>query len=131
MSTLFYAHSGLRYLVLLAGTLLLAWSLYGGLRGGTPDRGARILGAVFVGLLDLQVLLGLLLLWQIPFYAALSGHIVMMLAAAIIAHVLSLLNRRRPRPSWGLALAMALVPLLLVVGGIMAIGRPVLGSTTL
>jgi len=128
MAMLFYAHSGLRYLVLLAAAAALAYFLAGWIRGTDFDKPARILTAVYVGLLDLQVPLGILLWLMIPSYGALYGHMVMMLAAATTGHVASVINRRRERPCWGIAFGGVALSLLLVIGGIMAIGRPILGS---
>jgi hypothetical protein len=128
MAMLFYAHSGLRYLVLLAAAAALAYFLASWLRGADFDKPARILTAIYVGLLDLQVLLGVLLWLTVSSYGALYGHIVMMLAAATAGHVASVINRRREPPSWSVGLAGVGVSLVLLIGGIMAIGRPILGS---
>jgi hypothetical protein len=124
---LFHAHSGLRYLVLLAAVAALVAAIAGWRRSaaGGPE---RILMASFVGLVDLQVVLGLVLLALWPFYGALVGHIVMMVVAAIAAHAGALLARRRePDRSGSPIRAVAVVvTLLLIVGGIMSIGRSVL-----
>lgn len=126
---LFYAHSGLRYLVLLAALLAVAWFLFGHLTKRPVDRSLRIVGASFVGFLDLQILLGVLVLVTRGFYPQLIGHIVMMALAATVAHVGMVVNRKRAQPTWWLPLVSVLVALLLVVGGIMAIGRPLFGTT--
>src|SRR5680860_929228 len=96
MNILFHAHSGLRYLVLLVGIAVLAYSAVAMLRGRPWDRPGRILLVSFVGLLDLQVLLGIVLVFVRPFHAALWGHIVMMVLAAVVAHIASAINKRRP-----------------------------------
>lgn len=131
MEFLFAAHSGLRYLVLLAAAAALAYLVYGWLARRPYDRAARILTAVFVGVLDLQVLLGILLLLVRPFYPALSGHVVMMLLAAAAAHGFSVAARRREVPGarYRLAATGVALALLLVVGGIFAIGRGLFTST--
>jgi len=130
MSMLFYAHSGLRYLVLLLGAAAVVYYVAGWLRARPVDSMAGGLLRGFVVLLDVQILLGILLLMNIPFYGALSGHIVMMTAAAVVGHVIAVLHRRREdgQKSWALLLSGVMLPLLLVVGGIMAIGRPIFGS---
>jgi hypothetical protein len=127
--TLHTIHSLLRYLVLLAGvavviTALMGWRRAEG-RGAGPERTAM---AAFVGLLDLQVLAGLLLLAAWAYYPALIGHIAMMVLAAAAAHIGSILARRRgpERSGSPIRLATAVVVLVLIVGGIMAIQRPVL-----
>lgn len=128
MEILFYAHSGLRYLVILLGVGGVLWFLAGLVRGRAVDSAAMGLFRAFVVVLDFQILLGILLLMNMPFYAALSGHIVMMAAAAVVGHAVAVMHRRRDDDSWALLLTGVVLPLLLVVGGIMAIGRPILGS---
>ena len=124
---LFHAHSGLRYLVLATAAVAALWLLANVLRRRPLDRGARIASAVFVGALDLQILLGVALVLSWPWYSALAGHLTMMLLAGLVAHGVAIVNKRRPEAqrSSGLALAGVVVPLVLVVGGILAIGRPV------
>jgi hypothetical protein len=96
------------------------------------DKKVRILGSSFAGLLDTQILLGLVLLgagW--PFRPMLWGHLALMLLAAVLAHVLLVINRKRPQPGFLLPLIAVGGALLLIVGGILAIGRGVMTSTTL
>jgi hypothetical protein len=124
MEILFHAHSGLRYLVLLAGLAALAYGVYGLAARRAWDRTARIIGSAYAGLLDLQILLGILLVfWR--YYPALIGHIVLMVLAAAVVHGASIANRRAPRGRFGLFALAAAISLLLIVGGIMAIGRSV------
>lgn len=124
---LFHAHSGLRYVVLLAGLLALAYSLTAAFRNDDWDRPGRTFFSIFVGVMDLQVLLGVILIFVRAFYPALWGHLTMMIVAAVIGHVALALNKRRPpeRQSHWLAVAGTALPLFLVVGGIMSIGRSV------
>lgn len=126
---LFHAHSGIRYLVLLAGLLALVVSLTAGLRQQPWDRRGRLLLRIFVGVMDLQVLLGLILIFFRPFYGALWGHIVLMVLAAAAAHGASVMNRRRPpeRQSHWVAVVGVVLTLALIVAGILALpGRSVL-----
>ncbi len=124
---LFHAHSGLRYLVLLAGILTLAYTLASAVRGQAWNRAGRAFLASFVGLMDLQVLLGLVLVFVRVFYPALWGHLIMMVLAAVAAHVALALNKRRPpdRQSHWLAAAGSGLALVLIIGGILSIGRPI------
>lgn len=131
MEYVFHAHSGLRYLVLLAGALAALYLLFG-LLGRRPYGGlARGLTSAFIGLLDLQALLGLVTLFVRPLYPALTGHIVMMFAAVGAAHALSIMAKRQAEAQRKYVLSLAAVgfALVLVVGGIMAIGRGVFQST--
>ena len=124
---LFHAHSGLRYLVLLAGVLSIGYSLVAAVRSRPWDRTGRILLAALVGVMDLQVLLGLILVFVREFFPALWGHIVLMILAAAVAHIASGVNRRRPtdRQSHLTAVLGAAGALILIVAGITAIGRPI------
>jgi heme A synthase len=127
--TVFTIHSYVRYLVLLAGLGAIVTAIIGWGTAGLPPRAERALSGAFVGLLDLQVVLGVLVLVTgFPFYGALTGHLFMMVLAAAAAHGGSVMARRReparsgsPMRTIGFALA-----LLLIVGGIMAIQRSII-----
>ncbi len=101
LTGLLHAHSGLRYLVLLAGVLALAYAVYGWATNRNYDRGMRITGASFAGLLHLQVLLGFVILVSgrlaAGIGAALIGHLVAMLLAAVAAQLPLSVMRRRPQ----------------------------------
>lgn len=131
MEFLYAAHSGLRYLVLLLGVVAALYLLFGWLTRRPYGSPARILVSAFVGLLDLQVLLGIGVLLTRPYYPALVGHIVMMLAAVLAAHGLSIAARRATEAPkrYVYSLSGVVLALLLVVGGILAIGRGVFQST--
>jgi len=124
---LFHAHSGLRYLVLLAGVAALLYALFGLLAGRRYDRGMKLLGSGFAGLLHLQILLGVGVIFTRGFYPALIGHITMMIFAAAVAQITSSVMKRRPEEerSYTPHLVGTGVALLLIVGGIMAIGASV------
>lgn len=130
MTGLYYAHSGLRYLVLLAGILAVLYYAYARATERPIDRPARIVGAAYTGLLDLQIVLGLVTVLAGIYYPALIGHIVLMLLAAAVAHGASVLTKNTAdvRRYHAVRLAGVLVSLLLVAGGIMAIGRRLFGS---
>jgi hypothetical protein len=126
MKILYMAHSGLRYLVLLLAVALVVYCIVGLATKGTAGRPLRSLNAAFVGLLDLQVLLGVGLVLSGIYYPALIGHMVMMIAAAALAHVMSVRNRKRPQPGFVLPLVGTGGALLLIIGGILSIGRGVM-----
>jgi heme A synthase len=127
---LFYAHSGLRYLILLVG-LALAVNCALALRSQRASNSTdRILTGAFTGLLDLQLLLGIALVVSGILYPALVGHIAMMVLAVVVAHATSVMARRasEPRRAHALRLAGALGALVLILGGISAIGRAIFGT---
>ena len=123
------AHSGLRYLILLAGVLTVLYAAYGVVSGRTYDKPMRILSSSFVGTIHLQILLGLALILSGRFQAALTGHIFMMLFAAAAAQIPVSVMRRRPeeKKSFMPHGVGALVALAMIVAGIQAIGRPIVG----
>jgi hypothetical protein len=127
---LFYAHSGLRYLILLVG-VAVAVNCALALRSQRPSNSTdRILTAAFTGLLDLQLLLGIGLVISGILYPALIGHIAMMALAVVVAHVTSVLAKKatEPRRAHAMRLAGALGALVLILGGITAIGRAIFGT---
>jgi heme A synthase len=125
MNMVYYAHSGLRYLVLLSGIAAIV-ILARGLSGKRPyDRPARISTAVYTGSLHLQVVLGIIMVVLGRWYPALMGHLIMNLLAVGAATTLSGWARREADAQRGYkyALTGVVVSLLLLVGGIAAIGR--------
>jgi hypothetical protein len=124
---LFHAHSGLRYLVLLAGFLSLGYAILSLVRKRAWDRPGRILLATFVGTMDIQVLLGLILVFVRDFYPALWGHLSLMILAAAVGHATSVIAKRRPPDAQSHAVAAlgSAGALILILGGIAAIGRPI------
>jgi hypothetical protein len=122
-NVLYQAHSGLRFLVLLAGGIALAVMAWGW-NARRPYAGqSRASMAVFAGVLDLQALLGVGLLFVRPFYGALMGHLLMLFAAVALVHALSVYARKleHARRAHAVALSGVALALLLIVGGIMAI----------
>ena len=116
--------------MLLVGVVGLVYFVAALARGRRFDRAGRILGTIFTGVLDLQLILGALLLAVFDIYGALWGHVAMMVVSVATAHIFVVVNKKRPedRRSNGLALAGVLVPLLLIVAGILSIGRPLIGT---
>lgn len=128
---LFAAHSGLRYLVLVAGLFVVLYALVGFFGRREYSTGMARLATVFTGLLHLQVLTGAATLFSRPFYTQLIGHFFLMLLAAGVAQITNSVMKRRPpeQRSYGPHLVGGLVALALVAAGVMAIGRGVLEST--
>jgi hypothetical protein len=129
MNALYHAHSGLRYLVLLAGLLALLVFAYG-LITHRPVRGAPGFTAAFTVLLDVQFVLGFGLFLSGIVYDALMGHIGMMILAAVGANGPAIQAPRAATERQELAVRLAgvVVALVCIVIGILAIGRSVLGS---
>jgi heme A synthase len=133
MSTgLLHAHSGLRYLVLLAGVIALAYALVGVITKRPYDRQMRVLGSAFSGGLHVQVLLGFFLLVSGIFQPMLIGHIFLMLIAAVVAQIPVSVMRRRPENerSFTPHVVSTLLALGLIWAGILSIGRSLLESNT-
>lgn len=130
MQMLFYAHSGLRYLVLLLGLAALAYFAYALITKKGNEKTGRILGSAFVGTLDLQIVLGLLMVILGLFYPALIGHMFMMIGAAVVAHVAMVMARSSATPERAFAIRLlgVVFALVLIVGGILSIGRAIFGS---
>ncbi|MBL4888895.1 MAG: hypothetical protein JKX97_02600 [Candidatus Lindowbacteria bacterium] len=123
---LFYAHSGLRYLVLLACVIGLGYAIYGLVTKKDYDKKAFIMNIVYISLLDLQVLLGILLIFMINFHSQLIGHIVMMLLAIGSAHAFSSKNKKAQEPGFKFMALGFGISLICIIGGIMAIGRSII-----
>ncbi|MBI5543341.1 MAG: hypothetical protein HY901_05595 [Deltaproteobacteria bacterium] len=124
-------HSVTRYLVLAVAVAALVKLGLGSARRASFAPADRALGSAFVGLLDLQVLLGLVLVVAGAWYPALAGHVVSMLLAVGLAHSMLIINRRRPQPGFALPLVGIGGALLLIAGGLMAIGRGILTAKAL
>lgn len=145
------AHSYLRWAVLIAGVLALALALHGWRTGRAWGRADERLAAAFVGLADLQLLVGLLLhLWLSPFSgAALEAgvstslaypplwffgyvHPLAMIAAVVVAHAARARGKRAADAAarfriaaTGLAVGLVVV-VLAVPWPWLAYGRPLL-----
>ena len=125
INALFHAHSGLRFLVLLAALVALVIQATGAF-GGRPDvRVSRISLRAFTGLLDLQILLGIAMVALGCLYGALMGHMAMMVLAAVAVHGCVAYARKQPDPrrAHTISLVGIVLALALIAGGIAAIGR--------
>ncbi|HEU4882011.1 MAG TPA: hypothetical protein VFT45_07200 [Longimicrobium sp.] len=120
---LYMAHSGLRFLVLLAAVIAAAVLLWGWSARRPYAGPSRTAATVFTRLLGLQFLLGIGTVLTRPWYGALIGHLVMMFAAIGAAEGITGYARRQTdaRRAHMIALVGVLLALALIVGGIMAI----------
>jgi len=130
MTFLYYAHSGLRYLVLIAGVVALVYFAVAFFAKRPAQRADRIIMSSFVGFLDLQILLGLLLVIGGIFYPMVIGHLLMMALAAVTAHLSAIKAKRALdfRVAHQIRLVGTLITLGLIVAGIAAIGRGIFES---
>jgi hypothetical protein len=126
---LLQAHSGFRYLVLLMGLVVIVYAAYGMATNREYTRQMRALSALFTGVIDLTVLLGFATIFAGTFYPQLGGHIVTMVLAAAVAHIVHGIMKRRPddQRSFAPHLIGTVIVLGMVAAGIMAIGRPIVG----
>ena len=126
MTMLFQAHSGLRYLVLLAGAVALLWFLVGWVRRRPYGPPAPAAFAAFLGLLDLQALLGVVMWIGGRRPEGSVDHLVTMVFAVVVLHLTAASQRRRPRPAgFGLPLVGVAVTLALILVGIHLLGRAI------
>jgi hypothetical protein len=125
----FWLHSVLRYAILLAGAAVVLYGLVGVVSRKPFDPRMKKMGSLFAGLLHLEILVGVGLLFTGSFYPGLTGHLFMMIFAAVAAQIVPSVMRRRPpeERTWTPYVVGALVSLVLVAAGILALGRPVLG----
>ncbi|HSU96237.1 MAG TPA: hypothetical protein VLI40_03355 [Gemmatimonadaceae bacterium] len=132
MNLLFSAHSGLRYIVLLAGVAALAALAYS-VATGRSMRPARIMSNSFAGLLDLEVVLGIALVMGGIFPDAVTGHLMLMLLAAIVTHAAIVVGQQSSseRRELGIRLGGIVLALVIIFAGIMAIGQSILGYSAL
>lgn len=122
MTILFHAHSGLRYLVLLVAFAAIVWFLWGWLAKRPFQRPGRIVMAAYVGLVDLQVLIGLVLFFAGRRPPGIHAHMGLMILAAVVLHIASAISKRAPGPArHGLPLAGSLLAATLIVAGVLAI----------
>jgi len=123
------AHSGARYLALIMGIAVIAYAAYGMATKRPYDKTMRILASSFTMSLDLTLLFGLGLVFTGTFYPALGGHIVMMVLAVAVAHIVSVVIRKRPleQRTYAPHLVSTIIVLAMLAVGAMAIGRSILG----
>ncbi|HXF23219.1 MAG TPA: hypothetical protein VN602_01795 [Gemmatimonadaceae bacterium] len=132
MTILFLAHSWLRYLVLLVALAALIALTYS-VATARSVRPARILANSFAGLLDVQIVLGIGLVMGGIFPDAVTGHLMLMVLAAIVTHGAFIVGQQSSsdRRELGVRLGGIVLALALIVVGIMAIGQTILGRSPL
>lgn len=128
----YHTHSGIRYLALLLGIAALAYALYGVATGRPYDERMRKLAGFFSVTLQINVLVGVALLFtNRGFYPQLGMHVILMIGAAVVAQIVPSVMRRRPMEERTfMPHAVSVVAALaLTVFGILAIpGASIVGS---
>ena len=123
MELLAQLHSFWRYIVLIAAVVALVGALAGWMGTLSPRLSARRAGLIYVIALDIQVLIGIILLLG-GRGASLAGsqlyeHPTTMILAAVVAHVGQVLARRASDPrraALTVAIAVAVSLVLVVIG---------------
>ncbi len=126
----FDGHSGFRYLILLLGVATVLYALFGAITKRPYDKPMRALSSGLAGAMHLQILLGFALLFSGRFSPAIAIHFLTMLLAATSAQIPVSVMRRRPaeEKSYLPHAVWAVLALALVAAGLVAIGRPIVGS---
>lgn len=128
----YHTHSGFRYIALLLGILALGYALYGVATRRTYDPTMRKLAGFFSVTLQINILVGLALLFtNRGFYPQLGMHVLLMVGAAVVAQVVPSVMRRRPMEerTYMPHVVNVAAALALMVFGILAIpGASIVGS---
>jgi uncharacterized membrane protein SirB2 len=122
---LFAAHSGLRWLVVLAAVLAIVYFVFGLLTKRSYDRPAGLLMTVFVRSMELQWALGLVLIVVQGLGNATSAqwtHLGIMTVAVIIVHAYMAFRRRPDSVKYAGGLGVIAATLIAVVIGVSALG---------
>jgi hypothetical protein len=111
MTILFHAHSGLRYLLLLATFAALVMFAQGLARNLAWGRKEQIMNSVVLGLMHLQMLLGVGLL--MVGYSSPSAHVhaTLMFLGATAFQVLTIVHKKKGRQGFALPLMGLIVAL--------------------
>ncbi len=100
ISPLLILHSAWRWVVLVSATVSVARALQGWVTGRQWTAGDRRSAFIFVGALDIQLTLGLLLLSVVAAATrvAFAPHVAAMIAVVVLAHAGKVLASRAERP---------------------------------
>ncbi|MBZ0296206.1 MAG: hypothetical protein K8L99_26845 [Anaerolineae bacterium] len=120
------AHSGWRWIVILATVVALAWMLVGLLQQRTYDQMARRIMLIFTISIDIQFLLGIILLLlrisQTGLQSVYIEHTVIMLIALVVAHLTSRWKSAADNLRYRNNLIAIIVVLVLVYVGVARVG---------
>lgn len=120
MNIVLEIHSIVRFLVLLLAIVGIVLGLIGLAQKKAPAKTDLTVGSIFLGLYDLQMLLGLLVILLGGLTNAL--HPVVMFVGLVVAHVLQSMARRAEGANVQMMrLALYIVPLAIILVGLAAI----------
>lgn len=115
-------HTGLKFLIALAGLAVIGYALFGVVKKRPHDATMKHLAITFRSLLDVNFFLGLVVVMTgFGFASHLGVHVILMLLATVVAHVVPAVMRRRPQEERSLlpyAVATAVSLVLVVLGGL-------------
>lgn len=125
----FYAHSGFRYLALLAGLAVIGYGIWGLARSRGHDKRLYNLAATYRLLMDITLFLGVAVLFSRRSGLGVGTHIVVMLFATVVAHIVpAVMRKREPAERSIMPYVVATsVSVGLVLLGTVMLGRPVAG----
>ena len=128
----YHTHSGIRYIALLLGVLALGYALYGVATRRPYDQRMRKLAGFFSVSLQINILIGVALLFtNRGFYPQLGMHVILMIGAAVVAQIVPSVMRRRPEEerTYMPHVVNVAAALALLVFGVLAIpGASIMGS---
>lgn len=115
-------HTGLKFLIALAGLAVIGYALFGVVKKRPHDATMKHLAITFRSLLDVNFFLGLVVVMTgFGFASHLGVHVILMLLATVVAHIVPAVMRRRPQEERSLlpyAVATAVSLVLVVLGGL-------------
>lgn len=119
---LLHLHGGFRYLIALVGLAVIGYALYGTVKKQPHDKTMKHLALTFRTLMDLALFSGLVLVMTgFGFYSNLGVHVILMLMATVVSHIVPAVMRKRRQEERTLvpyAVATAISMVLVVLGGL-------------
>jgi hypothetical protein len=119
---MFFLHTRMPALAALVGLAVIVYALHGTAKRRPHDKVMKNLAITFRSLMDVTAFLGLVLIFTgYGFYTDLGVHIIVMLMATAVSHIVPAVMRRRPQAQRTLlpyAVATAVSLGLLVVGAL-------------
>lgn len=122
MDIVLLIHSVVRFFLLLVAAIGIVLTVVALVQQRAPAKTDATLGSVFVGIYDLQMLLGLLIILLGGLNQAI--HPIVMFIGLVVAHGLQVMVRRTQGSQvWLTRLALYIVPLAIILVGLASIGK--------